>query len=55
MPKKKKPPDKANFNRNKPNYSTVKTSLKSIIKDVDIHNKINDLVIKCNNIVIDVY
>ena len=55
MPKKKEPPDKANFCRNKPNYSTVKTSLKSIIKDEDICNKINDLVIKCNNIVIDAY
>ena len=55
MPKKKEPPDKANFSRNKPNYSTVKTSLKSIIKDETICNKINHLVIKCNNIVIDAY
>jgi len=55
MAKKKEPPDKGNFIKNKPSYSTVKTSLKSIIKNVDINNKINDLVVKCNNIVIDAY
>jgi hypothetical protein len=54
--KKKEPPDKgANFTKNKSPYRTLKTSLKSIIKDPEIHNKINELVIKCNDIVIDTY
>jgi hypothetical protein len=53
----KKPPDKVgvNFNKIKTSYRTIKTSLKSIIKDTEIHKQINELVIKCNNIVIDTY
>jgi hypothetical protein len=41
---------------NKPNvkYKTVKTSLKAIMKNIYI-NKVNKLVIKCNNIVSDIY
>ncbi len=61
MPKKKtnlnESPDKlgVNFNKMKSPYKTIKTSLKSIIKDSEIHQKINELVIRCNNIVIDTY
>ena len=55
--KKKEPPDSkgANFIKSKTPYRTIKTSLKSIILDPNIHNKINELVIKCNHIVIDTY
>jgi len=55
--KKKEPPDSkgANFIKSKTSYRTIKTSLKSIIRDPIIHNKINELVIKCNHIVIDTY
>ena len=56
--KKKKKPDivqEAKFTKEKTPYRTIKTSLKSIIKDPEIHNKINELVIKCNHIVIDAY
>ena len=62
MPKKKanlknEPPDKVgvDFNKMKSPYRTIKTSLKSIIKDSEIHQKINELVIRCNDIVIDTY
>jgi hypothetical protein len=61
MPKKKvipkEPPDKlgVDFNKIKSPYRTIKTSLKSIIKDNEIHQKINELVIRCNDIVIDTY
>lgn len=61
MPKKKtipkKPPENTgvDFNKIKSPYRTIKTSLKSIIKDPEINHKINELVIKCNNIVIDTY
>jgi len=56
MVKKKKPPDQdANFTKKYSPYRTIKTSLKSIIKDPEIHNKINELVIHCNHIVIDAY
>ncbi len=60
MVKKKKPPDKSSYlppdlTRKRPNYVTVKTSLKSIIKDDDTLVKINELVIKCNDIVSDTY
>ena len=56
--KRKKKPDivqEAKFTKEKTPYRTIKTSLKSIIKDPEIHNKINELVIKCNHIVIDAY
>ena len=56
--KKKKKLDivqEAKFTKEKTPYRTIKTSLKSIIKDPEIHNKINELVIKCNHIVIDAY
>ena len=36
-------------------YKTIKTSLKSIIKTPEIQKIINDLVIKCNDIIIDTY
>jgi hypothetical protein len=36
-------------------YKTIKTSLKSIIKTPEIQKLINDLVLKCNDIVIDTY
>ena len=49
-----KEPDKC-FVKNKTPYTSVKTSLKSIIKDNDIITNINELVIKCNHIVIDAY
>lgn len=55
MSKKKIPPKPPDLTRKKPMYKTIKTSLKSIIKDEKILGKINDLVIKCNSIVIDVY
>ena len=62
MPKKKanlknEPPDKVgvDFNKMESPYRTIKTSLKSIIKDSEIHQKINELVIRCNDIVIDTY
>ena len=44
-----------NFNKQIQPYKTIKTSLKSIIENPDIQKLINDLVIKCNDIVIDVY
>ena len=43
------------FDKNVQPYKTIKTSLKSIIKTPKIHKIINDLVIKCNDIVIDAY
>ena len=43
------------FDKNVQPYKTIKTSLKSIIKTPEIHKIINDLVIKCNDIVIDAY
>ena len=44
-----------NFNKQIQPYKTIKTSLKSIIKTPEIQKLINDLVLKCNDIVIDVY
>jgi hypothetical protein len=60
MPPKRKPdpPDKpagANYTHDKTPYRTIKTSLKSIIKTPDIHQKINKLVLRINPIVIDTY
>jgi len=60
MPPRRKPdpPDKpagANCTQEKTPYRTIKTSLKSIIKTPDIHQKINDLVLRINPIVIDTY
>ena len=43
------------FDKNIQPYKTIKTSLKSIIKTPEIQKLINDLVIKCNDIVIDTY
>lgn len=43
------------FTKNKSLYRTIKTSLKSIIKNSSVHRKINDLVVICNDIVIDTY
>ena len=55
--KKKEPPDilGANFIKEQNLYRTIKTSFKSIIKDPEIHDKINELITKCNHIVIDTY
>jgi len=53
--KKKEPPDEPDFIKKYNSYQTVKIPLKKIIKDENIHNKINDLVALCNDIVIDVY
>ena len=60
MKKKKKdintqPYKSINFNKQIQPYKTIKTSLKSIIKTPEIQKLINDLVIKCNDIVIDTY
>ena len=60
MKKKKKdintrPSKGINFNKQIQPYKTIKTSLKSIIKTPNIQKLINDLVLKCNDIVIDVY
>jgi hypothetical protein len=60
MPTKRKPdpPDKptgANFTQEKTPYRTIKISLKSIIKNPEIHQKINDLVLRINPIVSDTY
>ena len=44
-----------NFNKQIQPYKTIKTSLKSIIKTPEIQKIINDLVLKCNDIVIDTY
>jgi hypothetical protein len=64
MPPKKKvkepdrPPDMpkgVDFVRHKVPFKSIKTSLKSIIKDSNIQKKINNLVIRVNDIVIDAY
>jgi len=60
MPPRRKPdpPDKpagANCAQDKTPYRTIKTSLKSIIKNPEIHQKINDLVLRINPIVMDTY
>ena len=64
MPRKKKAKDPDNtetkqkgidFTKHKIPFKSIKTSMKSIIKDVDTQKKINELVIRINDIVIDVY
>ena len=64
MPPKKKvkepdrPPDIPkgfDFTRHKIPFKSIKTSLKFIIKDSEIQKKINNLVIRVNDIVIDTY
>ena len=50
----KDPPDKF-FQKDKSPYKTIKTSLKSILKNPEILFKINELVLTCNHIVIDTY
>lgn len=62
-PKKKtkdpdKPPEKntgVDFTKHKIPFKSIKTSLKYIIKDSDTQKKINELVIRVNDIVIDTY
>jgi hypothetical protein len=43
------------FTKHKIPFKSVKTSMKSIIKDVETQKSINELVIRINDIVIDVY
>jgi hypothetical protein len=45
----------ANCTQEKTPYRTIKTSLKSIIKNPEIHQKINELVLRINPIVMDTY
>jgi len=54
---KKKKPDKpteknkgVDFTKHKVPFKSIRTSLKSIIKDSDTQKKINDLAIRINNI-----
>jgi len=49
--KKKKNPDKDLPN----SHRTIKCSLKTILRNKEIQSTINDLVIKCNNIIIETY
>ena len=53
----KKPPDKSLFsnNQNKKDFFTIKTSLKSIIKNHEDIDTINLLVIETNDYVIRTY
>ena len=60
--KKTKDPDKppenpkgVDFTKHKIPFKSIRTSLKSIIKDSDTQKKINELVIRINDIVIDTY
>ena len=60
--KKTKDPDKppenpkgVDFTNHKIPFKSIRTSLKSIIKDSDTQKKINELVIRINDIVIDTY
>jgi hypothetical protein len=61
MPKKKKPnkpPENSkgvDFTKHKVPFKSIRTSLKSIIKNGDTQKKLNDLVILINDIVIDTY
>ena len=57
MPKKKKKDKKPFFHsRKKGNIFTIKTSLKSILKNYDVNfRKLNEIVIECNEIVIRTY
>jgi hypothetical protein len=56
-PKKSKdPPDKGiDFTRQKSPYRTIKTSLKSILKNEELLEPLNNLILKCNTIVSDAY
>ncbi len=53
-PKKSKdPPDKGvDFTRHKSPYRTIKTSLKSILKNEELLEPLNNLILKCNTIVL---
>lgn len=56
--KTKDPPDKClgvDCNVPQPHYRTIKTSLKSILKDETMLEPLNELVKKCHNIVSDAY
>lgn len=56
--KTKEPPDKCigvNCNISKPPYRTIKTSLKSILKNQALLEPLNALVLKCHSIVSDAY
>jgi hypothetical protein len=58
--KKKLPPDPdetfiPDFSKHFNSFQTIKIPLKKIIKDPETHNKINDLIILCNHIVMDTY
>jgi len=62
MPSKKKKPDKpldkskgVDFTKHKVPFKSIRTSLKSIIINSDTQKKINDLVLRVNDIVIDTY
>lgn len=56
MVKIKKDPEKVpNFVKTKSLFRTIKTSLKSIIRNPKYQRILNDLVIECNDIVIDTY
>jgi hypothetical protein len=43
------------FTRHKSSFKSIRTSIKSIIKDSATQKKLNDLVIRINDIVIDTY
>ena len=48
-------PKGVDFTKHKVPFKSIRTSLKSIIKDSDTQKKINELVIRINDIVIDTY
>jgi hypothetical protein len=48
-------PKCVDFTKHKIPFKSIRTSLKSIIKDSDTQKKINELVISINDIVIDTY
>ena len=50
-----KNPNCVDFTKHKIPFKSIRTSLKSIIKDSDTQKKINELVIRINDIVIDTY
>lgn len=55
MVKKKKRPEILSFSHQKSLYQTIKVPFRKIVKDETFYNRVNDLVIKCNHIVIDTY
>ena len=60
MPKKKKieiknPNEKLDLTRKRENCKTVKTSLRSIVMNKNVQTKVNELAMRCNDIVIDTY